>query len=234
MGAGRAVAEEWGMLDVQSELELATKLPVQVMNDGNAACWAELVLRPRPRPDDFAYIFVGRFIGGGLVAEGLLMEGVTGKSADLGSILVSDGQGGRQFGHLIASLHALEQRLLSTDHTPLPKRDPREWDWGELGPVGEQWLSDAATAFAEIINSTAAVSEIKLAILDGTLPPEILKRLISMTEGRLEDIGSLTSEPPQIAQGHVGSLAAALGAAYRPLYRKYFSRGVDHLTEDAG
>lgn len=231
LGADQSVADDWTKVDVQSDLERSTGLPVHIMNDGNAACWAELVLRPRPRPDNFAYIFVGTFIGGGIVAEGRLWEGATGNSANLGSVLVSDGSGNRQFGHLVASLHALEQRLLTDGHEA-PRRDPRSWSWQELGPVAEQWMDGAARALAEIIANTAAVSDINLAIIDGTLPEGILERLIDLTKKELVSLGSLTSDLPQVAQGHVGNFAAPIGAAFRPLYRQYFARETEHLQAE--
>ena len=232
VGADQSLAEEWQNLNVQSELEAATKLPVFVMNDGNAACWAELVLRPRPRPDNFAYLFLGTFVGGGLVAEGRLWEGPKGNSANLGSILVSDGRGGRQIGHLVASLYALEQMLV-TNGVAVPRRDPREWVWEELGPLAELWLNNTANALAEIILNTAAVSEINMAILNGTLPPGILNRLVSMTEERLKLLDSLTHDSPLIVQGTIDSMAAAVGAAYRPLYRQFFARDVENLQTGA-
>ena len=232
LGADQSVANEWTKVEVQSELERSTGLPVHVMNDGNAACWAELVLRPRPRPDNFAYLFIGTFIGGGVVAEGRLWEGATGNSANLGSILVSDGNGGRQHGHLVASLHAMEQHLIAGGQA-VPRRDPRSWEWGELGPVAERWLEQAGTALAEIIANTAAVSEINLAIVDGALPPGILERLIALASAELETLGSLTNEPPLVSQGHVGSFASPIGAAFRPLYRQFFAREAEHMLDEA-
>ncbi len=232
LGADGATASDWTKVEVKAELELSTGLPAHIMNDGNAACWAELVLRPRPRPDNFAYIFVGTFIGGGVVAEGRLWEGATGNSANLGSILVSDGKGGRQFGHLIASLHAMEQHLMANKQA-VPRRDPRSWDWDELGPLAEEWLKRAGKALAEIIANTAAVSEINLAIVDGALPPDVLVRLVDLTRDELAALGSLTSDLPQVAQGHVGSFAAPIGAAFRPLYRQFFARDAEHLLDEA-
>lgn len=84
-----------------------------------------------------------------------------------------------------------------------------------------------------MIVNTAAVSEINLAIVDGALSPDILERLISLTVQSLADLGALTHDHPAIERGHVGSLAAAVGAAFRPLYRQYFARGTEHLPAEA-
>lgn len=228
LGADDATAREWPGLDVRERLKDATGLSTSVMNDGNAGCWAELVLRPRPRPDNFAYIFVGTFIGGGIVAEGRLWEGATGNSANLGSILVSDGSGGRQYGHLVSSIYALEQQLAAKGQS-LPRRDPKNWNWDELGPPAEDWLIGASVGLAEMIANTAAVSEINLAVVDGVLPDVVLERLIEIARDKIQGLGHLTDDPPVIARGHVGRFAAAMGAAFRPLYRQYFARDVEHL-----
>ena len=233
LGADAAVANDWANLDIEAELEASTGLPVHVMNDGNAACWAELVLRPRPRPNEFAYIFVGTFIGGGIVSEGRLWEGATGSSGNLGAILVSDGIGGLKVGHLVASLFALEHRVTSSGKL-IPKRDPQSWVWHELGHAAERWLELTANALAQIIANTAAVSGTNLAVIDGALPDGILPKLVDMTQSALVALGDEAGDPPDLAQGHVGSFAAAVGAAFRPLYRQYFAREVEHLEGEAG
>lgn len=231
VGADQNTAADWGSLDIAAQLQNATGLPTFLMNDGNAACWAELVLRPRPRPDNFAYISIGTFVSGGVVAEGRLWEGATGRAANLGSIMVSDGDGGRQFGHLVCSLYALEQSLGRAGMTA-PKRDPRTWIWDEFGAVGERWLANSAAALAEIISSTAAVSEIRLAVIDGTLPEPVLQRLVDETRLSLTALPILTDDHPDVQQGAVGNLAAATGAAFRPLYRQFFARDPAQMTAD--
>lgn len=231
VGADKSTAAEWEHLNIASQLQKATDLQTFLMNDGNAACWAELVLRPRPRPDNFAYISIGTFVGGGVVAEGRLWEGATGRAANLGSIMVSDGDGGRQFGHLVCSLYALEQSLARVG-VSAPKRDPRTWIWDEFGLVGERWLMNSAVALAEIISSTSAVSEINLAVIDGTLPEAVLIRLVDETRSRLAALPTLTDDHPEVQQGSVGNLAAATGAAFRPLYHQFFARDPAHMDDD--
>src|SRR6218665_2852050 len=49
-------AELWRSLDLTAEIEKATGIPTVWFNNGNAACWAELVMRPAPRPENFVYL----------------------------------------------------------------------------------------------------------------------------------------------------------------------------------
>lgn len=220
------VAAGWAKLDLQAELEGPTGLPVMVMNDGSAACWAELILRPAPRPHSMAYVFVGWLLKGGLVAEGRLWEGPNGNSANLGSLLVSDSQGGRQVGHLVSSIYAFERKLAARG-IAMPQGERLEWD--NLGEVLDEWLDEAATGLAEIVYNTLTVSDVPLTIIDGVLPDGPLERLIALTRVKLEQIDGTLDPVPVIERGVVGPMAAATGAAYRPLFLQYFARDMEQV-----
>src|SRR5690606_12103633 len=78
----------WQQLDLVAELERRTCLTVSTYNDGNAACWAELIAFDKPRPSNFIYFLISRHIAAGIVGQGTLWEGPSGNSANLGSMLV--------------------------------------------------------------------------------------------------------------------------------------------------
>ena len=44
------------------EAEVATGLNVQLVNDGNAACWAEFVAHASPRTGNFAFLLIDTFV----------------------------------------------------------------------------------------------------------------------------------------------------------------------------
>lgn len=225
-------AARWRAADITAAAEAASGLPVFRFNDGNAACWGELAAYPSPRPANLAYLQVGTFIGGGLIAEGRLWEGPTGNSANLGSMIVT-GKGGRQeFVHLIASLHALERRLLA-DGRPVPAGNPATWPWGELEPYASEWLEDAARALAKVVANTHAVMEFSVAIIDGAMPREIVERLVSRVREHTKALPVLTSDRPEVETGRLGGRAAAWGAALKPLYRRYFSRDTADVSTAA-
>ncbi|MDB5614029.1 MAG: family transcriptional regulator [Devosia sp.] len=98
----------WTELYIAEELGRLTGLEVSLSNDGNAACWAELVAFPRPRPGNFIYFLLSRYIAAGIVGEGTLWEGPSGNSANLGSMLVRHGDGPLLPAHFIASVSTLE------------------------------------------------------------------------------------------------------------------------------
>ncbi len=223
LGAPDTVGERWRELDLQMEAERAIDLPVQVVNDGNAACWAELMAQPQPRPSNFTYLTIGTFIGAGIVAEGTLWEGPTGNSANLGSMMVVDRHGDLNFLHLLGSIYALEQRLAGAD-LHVPPTTPLFWPWDEWEPHVSDWIAESASAIAKVLLNTGAVIEVENAVIDGVMPSDILDRLIGETRAAMATLPTLTFNPPSISRGHLGGTAAATGAAFLPLYRRFFAR----------
>ncbi|WDR07217.1 ROK family transcriptional regulator [Devosia rhodophyticola] len=229
VGAPKKQSALWEKKDLAGELAAATSLEVSVFNDGNAACWAELIAFSKPRPGDFIYLMVSRYIGAGIVGQGQLWEGPTGNSANLGSMLVSQKDTAPVAAQYIASISALEARLVAAGHGPMAGL-PDEWEWGSMEPILSEWLEVVSKALAEIIFNTTMVLECKLAVVDGFMPPEVVKRL---TQAVTDELAKLPEGPyvtPRVVQGHLGSSAPVLGAAELPLYRRYFSRSLDDLT----
>ena len=223
LGAPAQQAEAWKTLDMRAEIEKATGVNTMWFNDGNSACWAELVMTPPPRPANFAYLHVGTFLSAGLVAEHNLWEGATGNSANLGSMLVCKPDGTRDFGHLIASIHALERQLAKAGIT-VPRSNPLDWPWDEWEPHVARWLTACSEALAQIILNSAAVIEFDLVVIDGVLPKPLIERLRSETERALAALPVLTFDRPHLVTGRLGQDAMPLGAAFMPIFRKYFSR----------
>ena len=221
--------EIWKTLDMSAEVEKATGVPTMWFNDGNAACWAELVMTPAPRPANFAYLYVGTFLSAGIVAEHNLWEGATGNSANLGSMLVCKPDGGRDFGHLIASIHALELRLGKAG-IALPRTNPLDWAWDEWEVHVDPWLRECGEALAQIILNSAAVIEFDLAVIDGVMPKPLVERLLAETQRALSALPVLTFDRPRLIAGHLGHDAMPLGASFMPIFRKYFSRDLRDMA----
>jgi predicted NBD/HSP70 family sugar kinase len=219
----------WGEQDIAHELARRSGLAVTTINDGNAACWAELIASPRPRPADFIYFLISRHIAAGIVGQGTLWEGPSGNSANLGSMLVSDDQGRLQAAHSVASLAALERRLVEAGFAVSSTQVDR-WDWAAFGEVLDHWIADSARALARVVFNTTTVIESGLVVIDGLLPPLLIARLVRQLEAELRRLPIAPNAPPQVLPGHLGGLAPAIGAAQLTLYRRYFSRTLADLA----
>ncbi|GAA2540609.1 ROK family protein [Pseudonocardia hydrocarbonoxydans] len=73
---------------VREQLEAATGLPAVIDNDANVAVLAEARLGPRPYRE-LVLVTVGTGIGGGLVLDGRIYRGPTGRGAELGHIVLN-------------------------------------------------------------------------------------------------------------------------------------------------
>ncbi|MBU1305217.1 MAG: ROK family transcriptional regulator [Alphaproteobacteria bacterium] len=223
LGAPLELAQYWRDFDLVGELTRSTRLRVRLLNDGNAACWGELAAQPPPRPSNMVYFLIGTFVGAGLIAQGKLWEGPTGNSANLGSMLVTDSNGEQNFVHMIASIHALEQRIAAAGRE-VPVGNPLDWDWAALEPLASAWIDDAARAIAKAIANTAAVMEFDDAVVDGIMPRAITERLVNRVRDYTERLPVMTSDRARISIGHRGARAGAMGAALKPMFERFYSR----------
>ncbi len=229
VSAPDGMREKWVGLDLAGELARRTGLEVSVFNDGNAACWAELIAFPRPRPGNFIYFLLSRYIAAGLVGQGTLWEGPSGNSANLGSMLVGGPDGQLQPAYFVASVTALETRLAAAGFAFDSDR-LEDWDWAGFEPVLAPWIADSAVALARVIFNTTMVFESSLVVLDSILPAPIVTRLVAALEIELGRLPVAPHATPQVLCGHLGRLAPAIGAAELTLYRRYFSRNLIELV----
>jgi predicted NBD/HSP70 family sugar kinase len=224
LGAPPEQAEAWQNFDLVGKLERACGLPVEWFNDGNAACWSEIIAHPQPRPPGLAYFQVGTLIAAGIVVGGELWQGPTGNAANLGAIMVCDGEGDPSFVFYVASIMALE-RLLVAKGRKLPEGNPLNWDWPDLEDVVDPWLDHGGRAIAVAIVSTHAMMDVDLVVVDGVMPRVIVERLLNRVRHHLGQISGFPGRLPKVEMGRNGASASATGAAQLVLFHRYFSRG---------
>lgn len=212
-----------------AELERHTGLVATLFNDGNAACWAEFIARPPPRPESFIYLLVSTYLAAGLIGEGRLWQGPTGHSGDLGAMLVDRNETGPLAAHAIGSVTALLERLNAAGFA-LDLADIDDWDWEALEPAVATWLAECGEALAMVIFNTHTVVETGLVVLDTILPANLTARLVEQVVAQFERLPSRGDI--EIVAGSLGRLAPALGAAELPLYRRYFSRMLLEKSDD--
>jgi hypothetical protein len=72
VGAPSDVLLAWKEFDLQAEIAMLFPWPIHFCNDASAACAAELLFGRGRDLQDFAYVYLGYFIGGGVVLNGSL------------------------------------------------------------------------------------------------------------------------------------------------------------------
>ncbi|HMQ57731.1 MAG TPA: ROK family transcriptional regulator [Rhizobiaceae bacterium] len=222
VGAPRGEMDAWRGYDLAAEIAVATGLPVHLQNDATAACGAELVFGRGREFSDFAYFFIGSFIGGGVVLNQALYPGRTGNAGAFGSLPVPGPDGAPRQLIDCASLFVLEARLRAAGIDPSPL-----WlnpdDWTDFGAVLDRWIEDTGAALAIAIASVSSVIDFEAALIDGGFPAAIRARIVAATRAGLERLDLQGITPPVVAEAAVGSRARAIGAASLPLFARYLT-----------
>ncbi|MCV0396097.1 MAG: ROK family transcriptional regulator [Rhizobiaceae bacterium] len=220
VGAPRDALDEWRIVDIRAEIAARVPFPVYLQNDATAACGAELVFGLGGEFRDFVYIYVGAFVGGGIVLNGRVFSGRTGNAGALGSMPVP-GADGRVIQLIdVASIAVLERRLKARGlDAGFLWTSPSDWsvDPDELS----RWIGQAARAIAHAIVSASAVIDFEAAIIDGWLPPAVRGRLVEAIVEALDTLDTEGLAPPVVRAGAVGIHARALGGASLPLSERF-------------
>ncbi|MEZ5833891.1 MAG: ROK family transcriptional regulator [Dongiaceae bacterium] len=221
IGAPHDVLQIWRAFDLPGEVAKLSNWPVQLCNDATAACAAELSFGIGSRYRDFVYFFIGSFIGGGIVLNGMLYQGRTGNAGALGSMPVS-GEGPLGTLQLIrsASLYRLEQLISNQGRDPsMLWRTPQ--DWGEIGQPLDVWLRDSASHLAQAIVAAVSVIDFEAAIIDAACPSDVRTHLVEQTKAQVAELDQQGLSPFSIAEGTIGSDARAIGGASLPLLANF-------------
>ncbi|WP_417812295.1 ROK family transcriptional regulator [Thalassospira alkalitolerans] len=220
VGAPAEDMSAWRDVDLIATIGEIVPFPVFQQNDATAACGAELVFGLGPNYSDFAYFFIGSFIGGGIVLNQALYTGRTGNAGAFGSMPVSSRSG--HSSQLIdqASIFVLEEMLVREGRDPtLLWRDPDYWQ--QLGTTLDIWIDHTARSLAIAITSVCSVIDFEAVIVDGGFPRDVCARIVDATRKATLKLDLQGIEPPHIEQGAVGSAARAIGAASLPLFSRY-------------
>jgi predicted NBD/HSP70 family sugar kinase len=221
VNAPETAMRPWQDLDLGDEIARATGLDVHIENDATSACVAEQLLGRGSEFHDFAYIFVGAFVGGGLVLNGKVVWGRTGNAGALGPLPVPDARGGTTQLLNVASLFVLEDWLDEAGMDPLRLR-LMPTDWSGFEPHLTRWIEQTAYYLAVASISIASVVEVEAILIDGAMPDEVRGRLTEATERHFMDLDLTGVERPRVVTGTVGRRARSIGAALLPIHSKYF------------
>jgi len=221
LGAPPGVLDGWNAIDIRTRIAAMSGLPVEFAKDTTAACAAELVMGQGRGIRTFLYLFVGTFIGGGLVLDGRLHSGPHGNAGAVGSIPLSAGNGNapRQLLHA-ASGFVLEQRMTERGAPAAAAHDHRAFD-ADVWPITDRWLDEACTAIASTIATSAALIDLEAVVVDGEIDRQLVREIIRRTQRELDRIEWEGMVRPQLLEGTIGTDARAMGAAILPLYAHF-------------
>lgn len=225
IGAPAKELDRWRTVDIRSEIAAICPWPVYFANDITAACAAELMFGIGGDHIDYLYVFIGSFVGGGLVLNGHLFPGRTQNAGALGSMpahVLQQSPGSRTPQLVnVASIYTLERKLRAQN------RDANFlWqspdDWGDsVGEALDEWIGEVAGSVAYAIVAAIAVIDVETVIIDGAFPVSVRRRIIEQTRAALARINQQGLSPFQLVEGSIGNAARAMGGASLPLLANF-------------
>jgi predicted NBD/HSP70 family sugar kinase len=225
LGGAAAQAARWDGLDIRARVQALTPLPVVFAKDTIAACMAELVAGHGRSVPTFLHIFVGAFIGGGLVLNSAIHAGRHGNAGALGSLalaLAPATGGAATPGQLLsaASLFTLEQHYAAAGLEERAAYDERALQAPWL-PHTEAWLDGAAGAVALAICNAGCLLDLEHVVLDSSGHRTLLARLMAAVDQALACYSWEGARRPALLPGLAGPDARAIGAALLPLHAHF-------------
>ena len=228
LGLSADLCSAWNHFDLAARLRERLDLAVFVENDGTAVAIAELFEGVGRELDDFATVFIGAAIGGGVVLGGEYRRGVTGNAGDIGlmptlpSRLTTAPTPARTYDLLLtrASVSSLVRHLKLSGVAVVTRADLEEAVQVHPTLVGE-WIADCADALVAPLLSIACMLDVQAVVLNGDLPPTVIESLFVKLQDLLTATVPEAREPPALRIGTVGRNAAAIGAAILPFHVNY-------------
>ncbi|MGS0754291.1 ROK family protein [Roseateles sp. GG27B] len=141
---------------------------------------------------NFLYVFVGTFVGGGLVLAGHIVAGARGNAGAIGSMpmSLSEAHGGSSSSSnssskpaqllQLASGWQLERALEQTGFAPELVHQEAIMD-AQYAALTGPWLAQASRALAMTLTSAAALVELDAVVIDGTLGRSLIDALTQAT-----------------------------------------------------
>jgi len=210
----------WKDINIPAQVAAFSDLPVSLVNDATAACQAEHVYGRGKNFTDYAYFFVGAFIGGGIVLNHSVVAGRQGNAGALGSLRSIGPHGESKQLVDMASIHLLETRLEEVElDSAMIWQNPQ--DWSKIMRYVEPWLGQTAQELAKASLSTCAVIDFEAILIDGSFPDEIRTELVERVRRYIATQDTRGLIPPVIESGTIGGNARAIGAASGPIFSQF-------------
>lgn len=221
LGLSQAQADEWNSLDLAAAIQVMTPRPVRLAKDTAAACIAELLNGQGRNCQNFLYIFIDTFVGGGVVSNGRWLETTHGNAGAIASVPMQSSQPMDQLlDH--ASIWELEQRFQLAGLDTTAAYDQRALDTHHRLQTAS-WLDSASQSLAFAIVSGTTFLDTDAVVIDGSIAPELLSQLLLKTQTALDHFNWEGLWRPNLLPGLIGSDAGALGGALLPLHEYFYA-----------
>ncbi|MCJ8338238.1 MAG: ROK family transcriptional regulator [Pseudomonadales bacterium] len=220
MGATQQNVDSWHQINIETELNKLCNYPITIQNDATAACAAELVFGRGTELPNFSYIFIGFFIGGGVVLNHSVYSGSQGNAGAYGSMPVigPDGKTSQLINH--ASIALLEKQL---DQAAVPTDFLWQGldDWSQYDEYTQRWVNYIAKYIAFAVVSSCSVIDFSHIVIDGAFPSSVRKKVVIALQRELLQQNLQGILEPSIKEALLEHDPRVIGSACLPLFKRY-------------
>lgn len=197
--------EAWATADLEHLLQDALGLPVLIENDGSAAAFGEYVFGVGREYPSFAYLYINRGLGGGIVLDGRLMRGRFGNAGEFTGMLRPEYRASRPTLALLQTMLADEGIHFASIAEMVAGFDPA---W----PAVQRWINVTTPITNDIISAVGAMFDPDAIVIGGRIPSALAADLAcSLHFYSVPVRGEERRFPTILVSGIMGD-AAALGA----------------------
>lgn len=207
--------DDWAVEDLDAALGERFGLPVLVENDGSAAAVGERIYGLGRTVRSFAYAYVDRGFGGGLVIDGRLWRGRNGNAGEFTGVLPPAVRPHRPTLKLLLEMLAQDGIAHADIPAMLSGYDPA---W----PAIDRWVKRVTPQMDMVLSAISAVTDVDAVVVGGRLPDDLAQRLIDASACFSVGVRGRDRAFPDMHLSQVGGDAAALGAAALIFDRHFF------------
>lgn len=220
IGASPKDIESWRTCDLRQELTAICDYPVTIQNDATSACAAELVFGSGVRLSNFGYIYIGFFIGGGIVLNHSIFPGPQGNAGAFGPMPVTteDGKRSQLIEH--ASMSLLEQRLHQQGIDPLFLWESKN-DWSDQQQIVDEWVNYISRHIATAIVASCSVIDFSHFVIDGAFPNKVRAQIVAAINREFKLLDRQGIITPDVSEAQLSRDPRVLGSASLPLFEHY-------------
>jgi len=221
LGLAPGAMDGWRDVDVRRVFEDATGLAVSLFNDATAACAGEMIRGDAITSQSALYVYLGTFIGGGVVVDGHLYRGAQQNAGAFGSMPAAAPAADGKTPQLIhrASVIMLDDALAGAGIDPVLA--VQKGGIVEAEPYFVAWADSAAPEVARAIVAALSVIDFQTVVIDGILNPEWRRRFTRRVTDELDRFNLAGLSPAAVATGSIGAMARVVGAAMMPLKERF-------------
>lgn len=207
--------ESWALTDLQRAFEEQLGLPVWIENDGSAAAAGEALYGIGESAKTFAFIYIDRGLGGGVVINGKLWRGANGNAGEFTGILPPHLRAERPNLLMLWEMSNAAGARFKTVAEMIENIDLRSEAVG-------RWLEKVSPQMDAIVSAIASSFDPDAIVVGGRLPTGLVSRLIERTRFFSVPVRGVDRAYPLLAPSALRGDAVALGAASLPFSAHLF------------